>query len=232
MIVIKYKRLEKDIFITEDSFTNLIITNQLYFRTFLINLKEQLESDTEFLLTYENDKEITLGKKAILIENILAPEVDEKKLATYIQKDVSNHLTDTNKDKFQKLVNQINEYIKEISYDYEIPLIFDNNISPLPFFKSISLTGYQDKDSFLSYLVAEVRKQAFLNKKYLFFFINLHDYLNDEELNNFFYEMKKLEISFLIISGHLPSTISPYENIITLDEDLFDYYIAAALKKE
>ena len=43
--------------------------------------------------------------------------------------------------------------------------------------------------------------------------------------------MKKLEISFLIISGHLPSTISPYENIITLDEDLFDYYIATALKK-
>ena len=231
MMTLKYSRLEREIRFTKDYFNNLIIKNPKLLRQFIFSLKAQIEQDTEFLLMFENNKEISISKRTILFENCLSLDIDEKKLNTFLQKDLLINLTDEAKSRYQEIINEINEYISTISYDYKLPLSFDTDISLQTFLKAISITSSRDTSSYLGYLTQEIQKYSVVFKKDFFIFINLKDFLTDEEMSFFFKEMNKMELDFLIVSSHDFNRKLSEEMQISIDDDLFDYYVEPNVQK-
>jgi len=231
MRVIKQPHIDQDIILNKDNFYNVVIENQINYRQYLQSLKNQLENKDPFLLLYDNDKEKELDKEAFLIDNPLSIQIDEKKMNTLIQKEIAAEITEDQKEKFEILQHQITEYIESISMDYPLPVSFDLDYSLISLLKSISLQTASDFPSYLEYMVNQIKKISFVLKYNVFFIVNLRDYLSDEEMQSFIKEMNSLEISFAIISSHLPLAKLPNEFIIQIDKDLAELHIESKEQK-
>ena len=231
MRVIKQPHIDQDIILNKDNFYNVVIENQINYRQYLQNLKNQLDNKDPFLLFYDNDKEKDLSKEAFLIDNPLSIQIDEKKMNTLIQKEIAAKITEDQKEKFEILQHQITEYIESISMDYPLPVSFDLDYSLISLLKSISLQTASDFPSYLEYLVNQIKKISFVLKYNVFFIVNLQDYLSDEEMQSFIKEMNSLEIFFVIVSSHLPISRISNEFIIQIDKDLAELHIESKDKK-
>ena len=97
---LRYSRLEYEITFSKEYFNNLVIESPRLLREFIINLREQIENDTSFLFLFDKINELSVSKKICMIENCLMPNFDEKKLCSFIQKDVLVGLADEKKEKY------------------------------------------------------------------------------------------------------------------------------------
>ncbi|MFA6861424.1 MAG: type II-A CRISPR-associated protein Csn2 [Bacilli bacterium] len=231
MKVIKYKDIDQDICLSKTEFFNLVIESPIFYRQYLQGLKNQLDNKDPFLLEYENDKEIELSSDAFLVSNPLEITIDEKKMNTAIQKEIAGKITISQKEDFEKLQKEINDYIESISLDYPLPVSFDMDFSLLTLLKSISLQTSDDFPNFLEYLINQIKKISFVLKYKTFFIVNLHDYLSNEEMISFIKEMDSLEIGCVLLSSHLPLSKLPNEYIIRIDNDLAELHIESDSRK-
>lgn len=223
MITIKNKYIERDIELDGDRVFNLVIENSLAFRNFIINVRNQIENNDDYLAFYNDNELIDVKDAVFLVDNIFDLNLDEKKIATFVQKDISTHIDDDKKIKYQELINAINEYVKLISYDYDLPVTYNSEISLTNFLKAISVTSSKESDSFLENLLDEIKKLSIIFKYKYFIFVNLENYLTIEEYNLFKKEMKRMELMFFIVSGYLKK--EEYDNeIIIIDNDLCEIY--------
>ena len=232
MRILKQKNINKEIVLDKSTIFNLVIENPRYYRDCINKITCQLNSEEEYFLYYDNDKEEDLSKCSFIIPNPLNIEIDEKKINTLIQKDISGKMNISNKEEYQLLLNTINEYISKISYDYPLPLTFDTELTLQSFLKSISLQVYDDYPDYLQYLISQIKKISIVLKLNLFFIVNLHDYLTEEEMNSFVKEMNSLELSFVLISSHLPLAKSEDEFIIRIDNDLCELHLESKTVKD
>ena len=167
-----------------------------------------------------------------MVENPLKIEFDQKKTDALVQKDIQKSMAQERKDEYAELIQKINEYIEKISFDYAIPLTFDADISLATFLKAVSLTSEADYDTYFDYLVATIKKISFILGYRIFFFVNLHDYLRPDELQNFVSTMRQLEIDLVLLSSHRPTTLLGDEFLIEIDSDHVELHIEPkSLKK-
>lgn len=221
MKVLKHHDVEEDIVLSSDSYYRLVIQNPIYLRKAIQALKTQIDSDDGDILYLVDGKEEKLSKDAYFIENPLDFDLDEKKLSGLIQKDLSSHISYSQKEAYETLMNQITEYLKSISYDYPIPLSFDTDISLAAFLKDAGITGVaQEEESFCDRILNEVKKLVFLLHINLFFFLNLEDYLTEEEQKLLFHSFRLLEVDFVLLSTHEKNPLLPDEKEIIIDKDL------------
>jgi|LAHS01.1.fsa_nt_gb CRISPR-associated protein Csn2 len=232
MRVLKHKEIDQDILLSKDKFYNLVIENPLFLRNYLLGIKNQIANAEPYLLFYDNDKETELGKVAYVIDNPWAVELDEKKESTLIQKDIASHINQQQKEDYEVLVNAIEAYLKGITYDYSLPLAFDEDISLPNLLKLVSVTAAQENPSFLEGLILSIKKIAFLSKANLFFLVNLHDWLSQKEMAQFVESMRSLELDFVLLSSHLPTHPDSSESIIHIDEDLCEIPVEAKTRKD
>ena len=87
------------------------------------------------------------------------------------------------------------------------------------------MTSEADYDTYFDYLVATIKKISFVLGYKIFFFVNLHDYLRPEELQNFVRSMRQLEIDFVLVSSHRPNTVLDDEFLIEIDQDKAELHI-------
>lgn len=222
---LKHKYIDQDINLVNDKVYNLVIENPTFLRNFLTSLEDQIVNQEDFLLFVDGVKELKLAKEGFLVWNPLKIEVDQKKLDTFIQKDISVHTTPAQKEEFELLLLSINNYIQSLSYSYSIPLTFQSELSLQSFLKAIALSTIEEPDGFLEKLLFQIRKLAFGFSFDVFFFLNLHDYLSYEEMDAFFKEMHRMELYPVLISSHLPSYKNGQEFVILIDQDLCELHI-------
>ncbi len=225
MKVLKHPYIDQDIQLDTPTVYNLVIQHPQYLRRFLYALEDQLENDEEFFLYFANNKEKQLSKDAFIIWNPLKIEVDDKKLDTIIQKDISSHVTQSQKEEFQILLQKIDEYILSLSYSYSLPLTFQNEMALQNFLKAMSLTTADDPESYLSKILFQIKKIAYGFSFDIFFILNLHDYLSKDETTLFLTEMRQMELHPIFLSSHIPSYKSDNEFVILIDQDLCELHI-------
>ena len=132
--------MEERITFSKDKFYNVVHESPFHFRNFIRRIQSQLNGGDEFLSIYdEKDKKGNPEKKVFLISDFLTFEIDEKKINTLIQKEISSQLSDEEKEEYNKLIASISDYINQISYDYSIPLQFDEEIACQAFLKAFNL---------------------------------------------------------------------------------------------
>lgn len=232
MKILQFPSVEQNIELKPDVFFHIVWNDPYAFREGLSSLDNQLLTGEDFVSYWLDNEKKDLSKDAFLVENPLKIEFDQKKTDALVQKDIQKSMAQERKDEYAELIQKINEYIEKISFDYAIPLTFDADISLATFLKAVSLTSEADYDTYFDYLVATTKKISFILGYRIFFFVNLHDYLRPDELQNFVSTMRQLEIDLVLLSSHRPTTLLGDEFLIEIDSDHVELHIEPkSLKK-
>lgn len=226
MIVIRSKDFDQELNLDSNKFYSLVIENVSFYRTFYIGLKNQIENGDDYLL-YEdtNDKKESIEKDCYLIENPLNVQIDEKKINLVVQKSIGTKQPPEMRESYQVLLSKINEFINSISYDYYLPLIFDDGLTLVNFLKAINLRIADTTDNPVDQLVFKIRELSYVLGFKVFFIMNLYDYFTPREIESIHKELNSLEIKMINISSHRNKYKINNEFIVDIDEDLAEIHI-------
>lgn len=226
MIVIRSKDFDQELNLDSNKFYSLVIENVSFYRAFYIGLKNQIENGDDYLL-YEdtNDKKESIDKDCYLIENPLNVQIDEKKINLVVQKSIGTKQPPEIRESYQVLLSKINEFINSISYDYYLPLIFDDGLTLVNFLKAINLRIADTTDNPVDQLVFKIRELSYVLGFKVFFIMNLYDYFTPNEIESIHKELNSLEIKMINISSHRNKYKINNEFIIDIDEDLAEIHI-------
>lgn len=227
MIVIRSKDFDQELNLDSNKFYSLVIENVSFYRAFYIGLKNQIENGDDYLL-YEdtNDKKESIDKDCYLIENPLNVQIDEKKINLVVQKSIGTKQPPEMRESYQVLLSKINEFINSISYDYYLPLIFDDGLTLVNFLKAINLRIADTTDNPVDQLVFKIRELSYVLGFKVFFIMNLYDYFTPNEIESIHKELNSLEIKMINISSHRNKYKINNEFIVDIDEDLAEIHIA------
>lgn len=226
MIVIRSKDFDQELNLDSNKFYSLVIENVSFYRAFYIGLKNQIENGDDYLL-YEdtNDKKESIDKDCYLIENPLNVQIDEKKINLVVQKSIGTKQPPEMRESYQVLLSKINEFINSISYDYYLPLIFDDGLTLVNFLKAINLKITDTTDNPVDQLVFKIRELSYVLGFKVFFIMNLYDYFTPNEIESIHKELNSLEIKMINISSHRNKCKINNEFIVDIDEDLAEIHI-------
>lgn len=226
MIVIRSKDFDQELNLDSNKFYSLVIENVSFYRAFYIGLKNQIENGDDYLL-YEdtNDKKESIDKDCYLIENPLNVQIDEKKINLVVQKSIGTKQPPEMRESYQVLLSKINEFINSISYDYYLPLIFDDGLTLVNFLKAINLRIADTTDNPVDQLVFKIRELSYVLGFKVFFIMNLYDYFTPDEIESIHKELNSLEIKMINISSHRNKYKINNEFIVDIDEDLAEIHI-------
>lgn len=226
MIVIRSKDFDQELNLDSNKFYSLVIENVSFYRAFYIGLKNQIENGDDYLL-YEdtNDKKESIDKDCYLIENPLNVQIDEKRINLVVQKSIGTKQPPEMRESYQVLLSKINEFINSISYDYYLPLIFDDGLTLVNFLKAINLRIADTTDNSVDQLVFKIRELSYVLGFKVFFIMNLYDYFTPNEIESIHKELNSLEIKMINISSHRNKYKINNEFIVDIDEDLAEIHI-------
>lgn len=129
------------------------------------------------------------------------------------------------RESYQVLLSKINEFINSISYDYYLPLIFDDGLTLVNFLKAINLRIADTTDNPVDQLVFKIRELSYVLGFKVFFIMNLYDYFTPREIESIHKELNSLEIKMINISSHRNKYKINNEFIVYIDEDLAEIHI-------
>lgn len=226
MITVFNKNIEQHISLSTDKFFNIVIESPTYLRSFVIALKEQLNSGQEFLMAYdEKGNIVNLSKISRFIEFPISIDMDEKKTNLIIQKDIGTHIAYDKKEQFELLKKTIGEYVHDITYDYPLPVYFDEDMNLTTFLKAISLSYLNNSETILEDIINQIKVSSFVSGYKIFFFLNPHDFFSNKEISTLFSQLDLLDISYVLISSHAPRHKIDKEFLIIIDEDLCELHV-------
>lgn len=231
MKTLKHHRIEAELTLDGEKTTHLVIENTSLLRYFLHGIETQLEEGEEFFHYFDNGKEKDFSKVGFFLFDVFHCPLDDKKIGTFLQKDIPSRLSDEQKESFQDITNRLQEFLHETLYDYPVPLTIDNETSLTTILKAFALAPLLQEENWLENLVMKIRLIRHVYKKEVFLFYNLHDFLDKEEFHLFQQEMRRAEISFLLLSSHIKDINSTSERVIRIDEDLYEQHIAIDRKE-
>ena len=224
MTILKHSKIDKEFVFDKKSNYLLCIENQKFYREVITELQSNLEQQVNFYLL-EDNKILALKKNICFVPNPLDFALDEKKLNTQIQKEISTFITPEENEGFLVLLNKINDYLDSICYDYPLRLGYDSEMDITSFLKAFSVKYREKEDNFLITIIEHVKVLSSLFNYKVIIFLNLIDFLTSDELNLFFQECERLEIPVLLLCSHLPKYEFDKSFIVRIDEDLCEIHI-------
>lgn len=232
MRVLKHAKIEKEIEFNEWTNYYLCIENPRFYREFISDVDTESDDSDKKVFLEENNKLLKIEKNLFLIHDPLSTELDEKKLNASIQKDLATSVDSQENEKYLSLINEINDYIDSISYDYPLHLSYDSERGLSAFLKAFSIHYESNTNDILISRLENIKILSSVFNYKTIIIRNLADYLTQEELNMFFKECRKLETDILVLSSHLPNYDFDNKFIIRIDSELCEIYIDSTSKKE
>ncbi len=222
---IRHCRIEREIVFSNKKVINVAVENPTLLRLLLEELENPDDTSSYAFHFYSDDKELLFEKNCVFIKDCFCPEMDEKKIAAFIQKDIASRISEEDQVHLQRITNEFAALISDISSEYPIPVEIDSETPFQTLLKAFSITPIGRGDSYLETLILRIQVLAFVLKRECFIFYNLLDYLTEEEWDSFCKEMRRLELVFFVLSSHSPCRIFPNEALIKIDEDNFQLQI-------
>lgn len=232
MRVLKHAKIEKEIEFNEWTNYYLCIENPRFYREFISDVDTKSDDSDKKVFLEENNKLLKIEKNLFLIHDPLSTELDEKKLNATIQKDLAASVDSQENEKYLSLINEINDYIDSISYDYPLHLSYDSERGLSAFLKAFSIHYESNTNDILISRLENIKILSSVFNYKTIIIRNLADYLTQEELNMFFKECRKLETDILVLSSHLPNYDFDNKFIIRIDSELCEIHIDSSSKKE
>ncbi len=220
MRVLAHRWIKEQILLDSQIHHVLVLENPKFYRDFVQSLNRQIEDDEEFMVFQEDYKSLQLSKYAFLMTNLFDIPLDEKKCITLIYKDLEKTISENLRIALEKLNLAINSFVQDITYDYPIPLMIKEDITLSSIMKLAEVKPFYEPSDFLTALISRIKTLNFLMKKNIFFLVNLHDFLLEDEIESLYREADMLHVNLVSIDAREPRIKSSHEKIIIIDRDL------------
>lgn len=223
-LCIKY--LDNNLVLNTSEVCALEIENKRYFYRVVNDLYMASNGNIsdDIVLLDKNDKEINISNKLKIFLNFFDFGLTDKKYTNDISKYIANNITDENKDLLAKQYNKIISIYKKILNDIDLPLIIDSEISIENITKIMKININSSKD-LLSNIFILIDLENLFHTKNILVFINLKQYLMNEEIEELYKYSIYNEVQLLLIDSQSYGTTLSQEKKLIIDENLDEFML-------
>lgn len=199
-------------------FTEWIIESPAAFTEYIQELGRQIAGEEEQFVLSENNKEMSLVKKADLIINPFAVDVNARKILNKLYSELSIISKEEQMYlKTMELFRHIQEYMMELEQCTDYILEYDQDFEISVVLKAVNVRYETKETDFLERLIQYIKIMAAVGVK-LFIFVNLRSYLSDYQMKEIIKETQYQEVQCLFMENQQRSCIEGGKRCI-LDKD-------------
>lgn len=223
---IKVNYLENIIQLNDEKVLSIEIENKNYFYRLISNLYSIINSEiVEEITVYDNeDKELNISNKIKLFINFFNFEFDSKKYTNDINKYIINEMDENDKINLIKSYNKLIETFIKILNKSDLPLQILEDITVDNIIKNLKLT-INSKNSLLDNLMLLIELEKTLKTNNLLIFVNLKQYLTNQELIELYKYAIYNKIRILMIDSQSYGGTLDYENKLIIDSNLDEFML-------
>lgn len=223
---IKINYLENIIQLNDEQVLCIEIENKNYFYRLISNLYSIINSEiVEEITVYDNeDKELNISNKTKIFINFFNFEFDSKKYTNDINKYIINEMDENDKINLLKSYNKLIETFIKILNKSDLPLQILEDITVDNIIKNLKLT-INSKNSLLDNLMLLIELEKTLKTNNLLIFVNLKQYLTNQELIELYKYSIYNKIKILIIDSQSYGGTLDYENKLIIDSNLDEFML-------
>lgn len=223
---IKLNYLDNDISVSDEYIRILEIESKEYFYR-VINDFNNIQNGNvlEDLYIYNSDlSEINLSNKLNLVIDYFNMDFNKKSNLLKLNKYIESRVLEKEKLLLSDLYKKIYKLFSNIVEEIELPIIIDDSYSVSDFIKLLEFK-ISNKNNLLDnlFLLIDVTKTFNLDK--LLVFVNLKQYLSDEDLIEFYKYVIYHNCDVLLIENVLYKKLIEYEKKLIIDCDLVEYIV-------
>lgn len=221
-----FNYIDNELFIEKNSVLSIEIENKNYFyRTVnCFNSLKNSEKSDEINIYNDNFEEVNLCNKIGLYIDYFNLDFNTKKNITKVYKLVEESLDDKSKSSFSNVYNKTLLLLKNKLNELDINIALDDEYKLENILKIVKLS-IEQKDTLQEnlFLLIDLEKTLELNN--VLVFINLKQYLNKEELYEFYKYIIYNELYAIFIDSQSYGTSFDNEKKLIIDDDLDEFML-------
>lgn len=222
---IKINYLENILQLNDEKVLSIEVENKIYFYRLVNDLYSLLNSQIVEEITFYNDdnKEITNSKFKVFV-NYFDFEFDSKKYSNDINKYIINEMNDIDKNNLLKSYNKLIDTFIKILNKSDLPLEILEDITIETIIKNLKLS-INSKNNLLDNLLLLIELEKTLKTNNILIFVNLKQYLTNQELIELYKYAIYNKIHILLIDSQCYGGTLEYENKLIIDSNLDEFMI-------
>lgn len=223
---IKIDYFENVITLKEDKVTCIEIENKNYFYRLISNLYSIINSEiVEDITFYDSEnKELNISNKIKIFLNFFNFDFDSKKYTNDINKYIINEMDENDKINLLKSYNKLIETFIKILNKSDLPLQILEDITVENIIKNLKLT-INPKNNLLDNLMLLIELEKTLKTNNLLVFVNLKQYLTNQELIELYKYAIYNKIHIIMIDSQSYGGTLDYENKLIIDSNLDEFML-------
>ena len=191
-----------DILIESYQVLTLIIESSSAFCDFTMRLCRLEEGVESFLIVSDNDKELRFDKSAIVISDLLHIELNDRKILGKIYEGIEKEMINCNLEQVLHLKNEMEQFMISVCESSEYPLTYNPDSSLQSLFKMYDLRLSSSENDLQVKILDFVRLHHRILGTSFFIFVNLRDFLSDEDAKSLFCTLIYENVYILCIERH------------------------------
>jgi CRISPR type II-A-associated protein Csn2 len=200
----------------------LIIENKREFFNYIMELKSQIENKEQgnFVLSEDNDI-IDIHKDICLISDMFSFNEVEKKLSTSLYKFINSEVQASDvMTKYQEIVTLINQFIDYMRSHIPLKLDYTDEIDLKNLLKTFKVKASITNNSLLETIIDYIDFITNLLGKKTFVFVNLFEFLTENEIILLLEEMNLMEVRLILLENNDVKTNNINYVKFIIDKDL------------
>ena len=220
--------IDNEIIITDDTIFNIEIENKTYFYRLISEFNAiangELVENINFVDKYNN--ELTLLNRIDLYIDYFNIDFNSKKVINSLYKMLKNNLNEENKIKINNYYSKIKNILSKTFIDYNLSLVINDEFDLEMLFKMLKVS-IKNKDNLFDNLLLLIDINSILSNKLSLFlvFINLKQYLTNEELKEFYKYSLYNNVKIILIDSQSYGTANEYEKKLIIDNNLDEFLL-------
>lgn len=180
-------------------------------------LEDVIFSDDEY-------KELNLSNKINMVFDYFNFDFNSKKIISIINKKINDNISVEDKENLSKLYNKIRKIYLPILNDMDLNIDINNDFDLDSIIKLLNVS-IKPKDNLLDnlFLLVDIEKELSINK--IIVFVNLKQYLNNNELIELYKYLLYNNVVVLLIDSQSYGVCNEYEKKLIIDDELEEYKI-------
>lgn len=189
----------------------------------LYKIKNDEKLDEVFFYD-DNNQEINMYNKVDLYVNFFDIDLNSKKNLNILNKNIINSLTDNVKEEILNSFKKLSRSFTKILSDIDLPLSLNDNITVDDIIKLLKIS-INKTDDLLDNLLLLIDLEKVLKINEILFFINLKQYLSQEELIEFYKYAIYNEIKIVLVDSQSYGIKLDYEKKLIIDANLDEFVL-------
>lgn len=223
-LCIKY--IDNNLVFNNEYINCLEVENKNYFYKIVKELNNIANGEMEdnVIFTDNESNEINIINKINIIIDYFNIDFNSKKILSLINKKINSSISVNDKDNLSKLYNKIKKIYIPILNDMDLNIDINNDFD-LDLIVKLLNVSIKNKDNILDNLFLLTDIEHELNISKLLVFVNLKQYLNEQELIELYKYLLYNNIVVLLIDSQAYGVCNEYEKKIIIDNELEEYKI-------